>query len=63
MAYRVYVTDVLRRINENTATFCGGKYISKRYADIVRKPKEKDKPDQSGKEIANDIISRLTQKG
>ena len=36
--YRVYVTDCLRMISENTANQVGGKFIQKRYYDILNPP-------------------------
>lgn len=54
-AYRIYVTDCLRIISENTAKMCGGSYITVKLADIINpKPVE----NRSGEEIAADIIKR-----
>lgn len=60
--YRVYVTDALRIITENTARIAGGKSITARYADII----EEKKPDtRTAEEIAGDVITRggLVRKG
>lgn len=38
--YRVYVTDTLRIISENTAKYAGGSYATKRYAEIINPPKQ-----------------------
>ena len=55
LAYRIYVTDCLRIISENTAKMCGGSYITVKLADIINpKPVE----NRSGEEIAVDIIKR-----
>lgn len=35
LAYRIYVTDSLRMITENTAKFGGGSYMQARFAEIV----------------------------
>lgn len=35
LAYRIYVTDALRNISENTARFGGGGYIRARFADLI----------------------------
>lgn len=40
MAYRVYVTDALRIIGENTAKFVSGNYIKLRFADAIKPQKE-----------------------
>ena len=55
LAYRIYVTDCLRIISENTAKIGGGSYITSKFADII-KPKPVD--DRAGDEIAADIIKR-----
>lgn len=54
-AYRVYVTDALRIVSENTAKFVGGHSIGKRYIDVVR-PRKQD--ERSCEEITADIIAR-----
>lgn len=56
MAYRFYITDTLKAINENLAISAGGPYMSARYADIVH-PKPTDT--RSGNEIAADIIKKM----
>lgn len=40
MAYRVYVTDALRIISENTARLVSGNYIKLRFADAIKPQKE-----------------------
>ena len=55
LAYRIYVTDCLRIISENTAKMCGGSYITSKFSDIIN-PKPVD--DRTGEEIAADIINR-----
>ena len=55
LAYRIYVTDCLRIISENTAKMCGGSYITAKLADIIN-PKPSD--NRTGEEIAADIINR-----
>ena len=55
LAYRIYVTDCLRIISENTAKIGGGSYITAKFADIIN-PKPVD--NQTGEEIAADIIKR-----
>lgn len=55
LAYRIYVTDCLRIISENTAKMCGGSYITEKFSDIInQKPVDK----RTGEEIAADIIKR-----
>ena len=58
MAYRVYVTDVLRVMNENVAKIAGGSVLKMRYMDILKPQKEKYIEDKSAQEIVNDIVQR-----
>ena len=54
-AYRVYVTDALKAITENTAKYAGGSYIKARYLDLEdQKPEETRTPDE--------IISKMKMK-
>ena len=55
LAYRIYVSDCLRIISENTAKIVGGSYITAKFADIIN-PKPVD--NRTGEEIAADIIKR-----
>ena len=55
LAYRIYVTDCLRIISENTAKMGGGSYITAKFPDILN-PKPVD--NRTGEEIAADIIKR-----
>ena len=52
--YRVYITDTLRIISENTAKYAGGAYATKRYAEIINPPKESNL-------TAEEIIGRVTK--
>ena len=54
-AYRIYVTDALRLVAENTARYASGDYIKARYADIIE-PKKQD--DRTCEEITADIVAR-----
>lgn len=54
-AYRIYVTDALRVVAENTARFASGNYIKARYADIIE-PKKQD--NRTCEEITADIVVR-----
>ena len=55
LAYRIYVTDCLRIISENTAKIGNGSYITAKFADIIN-PKQVD--NRTGEEIAADIIKQ-----
>ena len=55
VAYRIYVTDCLRMMTENTARFAKGSYMQKRYADYLKSPV----PDRrTGEQIAADVIKK-----
>jgi hypothetical protein len=43
LAYRIYVSDALRMIAENTARYGGGNYIKGRYANIINPEPEDDR--------------------
>ena len=55
LAYRIYVSDCLRIISENTAKMCGGSYITAKFADIIN---QKPVDNRTGEEISADIIKR-----
>lgn len=64
MTYRIYITDALNMIAQNTAKFAGGVYPKKRYAEQVYAQEEKEpKQEQSGQEIADSLIKGLTGLG
>ena len=54
-AYRVYVTDCLKLIAENTANISSGQYVKSRYYDIIHPAKVDSR---TGDEIVEDIIKR-----
>ena len=59
MAYRVYVTDALRLICENTARFVNGNYLTIRFVDMIKPDShEAEIDDRTAQEIVNDIVSR-----
>ena len=53
LIYRIYVTNCLRIMTENTAKQAGGNYMTAEYEDLI-KPKKKD--NRTGNEIATDVI-------
>ena len=56
MAYRIYVTECLRMITENTAKQSGGSYINKPFADLIGSNKPND--ERTADEIIADISFR-----
>ena len=57
MAYRIYLTDALRVLTENTAKFAGGSMINIRYFDVIDTQK-KNPEKKTGDEIVVDIVKR-----
>ena len=55
LAYRIYVSNCLRIISENTAKMGGGSYVTADFTDIIN-PKPVD--NRTGEEIAADIIKK-----
>lgn len=53
--YRIYITDSLKILMENSAAKNGGKYIAKRYIDLIDPPKEETK---TCAEITSEVASR-----
>lgn len=59
-AYRIYVTDVLRLMCENTAKMTQGSYFTTRYKDLVSFDEPKEIEDsRTGDEILDDIFDQL----
>ena len=55
LAYRIYVAECLRMINENAASGGGSSYMAVKFEDVIN-PKHVD--NRTGEEIAADIIKR-----
>ena len=56
-AYQVYITDGLKALTENTGALSHGVELTKRFIDIVEKPKQKKVVKK-----AKDIIAGLKKK-
>ena len=54
-AYRIYVTDALRFVAENTAQYVGGDYIKARYAGMIELKKQDNR---TCEEITADVVAR-----
>lgn len=54
-AYRIYVTDGIKAIVENTAKFAGGTIIKERYINLVKPKKEETR-------TTKDIIDGIKKK-
>ena len=53
--FREYIADGIQMISENTANYVSGRYIVKRYTEIINK---KSSDNRTGDEIVEDIIRR-----
>lgn len=60
MAFRIYVTDALKVIAENTAKQSGGYTMNIRYADMIKK--DKVKPEKEETRTADEIIDHIKGK-
>lgn len=54
-AYRIYITDSLKCISENTMRFNGGSAPSKRFCAIIE---QKHQDNRTAEEIIGDVIMR-----
>lgn len=55
ISYKLYVTDELRRIDEHTTAFGGGKYMVQRWADQI-------KPQKPETRTPEEIIEHMKRK-
>lgn len=55
-AYRIYSTDSLKMISENSSKYAGGSFPSVRYADLIKKPVNETR---TGEEIIEGIKDKL----
>lgn len=55
MVCRVYVTDCLRMMTENTAKFSGGRYVTRSFSEVLRR---EPVDNRTGEEIAADVIKK-----
>lgn len=61
-AYRVYVTDSLRQITENTARASGGGYIKKRFFDVITPRKIETRTGEEVVDHMKSVLGRLAVK-
>lgn len=55
--YRIFTTETLKIIAENTAKFAGGKTLKTSYSDLINKNNKSDK--KRKEETAEEIIDRI----
>lgn len=54
LAYRVYITDALKAVAENTSRYAGGTVLSKRFAEYLEPPKKEM--------TAQEVIDKIKKK-
>lgn len=57
LIYRVYITDALKAITQNTANFAGGSTIGIRYLEMIN-PRDNE-PCRSSEDIISSICAQL----
>lgn len=54
-AFRIYTTECLRTMTENTAKFAGGSFVQAKYSDLID-PKPQD--NRTCEEITAEVVKR-----
>lgn len=64
-AYKVYVTDRLKAINDSVAHTFGGSAPKMRYYDILdlMKPKDEKEPEKTAEQVISSISDKLERLG
>jgi len=57
LIFKIFVTDSLKVLTENTAKFAGGTMVGARFYDIINK-QQTETETKSGDEIVADIVGR-----
>lgn len=57
-SYRIYVTDSLKMLTENTSRYAGGSSFTLRYVDLIKKPVNETR---TSEEIIGGIKGKLKQ--
>lgn len=60
--FKVYVTDTLMSIVNNTHNFAGGTKQDKRFVDMIMKKDSEEENAMSAEEIVADVINRANLK-
>lgn len=55
--YRIYVSEGIRMIAENTSKYAGGSYMSYKYYDIINKGNHPE-DERTAEEVVLDIFER-----
>lgn len=57
---KIYITEALRIIGENTAKAVGGRSLTKSYIDIVE-PKKEEKPKETAEQAKKRLLDKFKQ--
>lgn len=57
---RIYITEALRIIGENTAKAVGGRSLTKSYIDIIE-PKKEEKPKETAEQAKKRLLDKFKQ--
>lgn len=61
LAYKIYITDSLKVITENTARFAGGSSMGIRYREII--DSGRNEPQRTSEDIISSISAQLEEIG
>lgn len=57
--FRIYITESLKNMSENTAVLSRGKFINKSYSELIQKPV--NKPERTSEDIISSIKRNLKE--
>lgn len=55
---KIYITEALRIISENTAKAVGGRSLTKSYIDIIE-PKKEEKPEETAEQTKKRLLDKF----
>ena len=61
LAYRIYVSEALRTMTENTARIGGGSYIRVRYEDLISPARGTSSNWESSAEVVSHVFGKLRE--
>lgn len=62
LAFRIYITDGLKVISENTAHFAGGSSLQLRWFDLINPEPEEEKEEVQDLRSCDDIVNSIWRK-
>lgn len=61
LAYRIYVSEALRTMTENTARIGGGSYIRVRYEDVIAPARGTSGQWESSEQVVSHVLGKLRE--